>query len=673
MGAFFGHTGRAHQFPGRAPKAAFWLLLFIASACAPSDKAPETRQPGVEESALLAFFRGQEALPPREDVERRRTKLRQPDALYLAHTAAHLIRSRQYDSAQVVLHLLSAQAPFFPAVPIEAEVAKNLGAIAYYREDYPTAIDQMLKGLEVYERAGDSLGMASSLNNVGNVYYAMQDFDQAMSFFRQSFDLRALLGDSIGMARALHNISNALADKGDFEAANTYGLNALKLKERLQPDQYASLANSYNNIALNYKNLERLNEAEAYALKSLNYYALAQDPSGMAYSQNTLAIIYLEKKQYAPARQYALQTLTLADSIPSLLLRQRANLVLANIYQAQGRSNDAFQYLKQSLELKDSLLNEEKNRAVLELQQKYETEKKEREIQLLQKDKEIQAEKARKDRRLRLALISFISMLCLLLLGIGSLYRQKNKANQLLNQSNAALSELNALKDRLFATLSHDLKGPVAAFQSIATALKANLNRLDHSQMEDFLRSMQLSANGIAHTLHNLLHWAKLQKGLHSALMEEVQFSAVLDNVLTQLGASLEEKRISVETHFDTRVPLYTDAGILEIALRNLLSNAIRHSPPASIITLRCQQDDAGATLEVEDQGPGIPTELQQVLFDPIARRQLDRQMGNKGSGIGLILVKEALASLGGDISVRCPPGKGAVFSLFLPRPSQKP
>jgi signal transduction histidine kinase len=125
-----------------------------------------------------------------------------------------------------------------------------------------------------------------------------------------------------------------------------------------------------------------------------------------------------------------------------------------------------------------------------------------------------------------------------------------------------------------------------------------------------------------------------------------------------------EPKQVSIEEQYDGEPrDLLTDPLRLEQILVNLVSNAIRHSPAGGTVVIRVEDARDGTAFEVRDQGPGIPPDQQDKIFEPFER--FDPSSGT-GSGLGLALSRRLAEILGGRLSVDCPPG-ATVFRLVLP------
>lgn len=243
----------------------------------------------------------------------------------------------------------------------------------------------------------------------------------------------------------------------------------------------------------------------------------------------------------------------------------------------------------------------------------------------------------------------------------------ERQQRQDLERLNHELRELERSRDQLTQMVVHDLKNPLTALIGFLEIVRMGPLSEDQRQaLEGALRSGK-NLNGL---ISDLLDIGRMEAG-----RMELEHSLLLPlDLLTSGAAELsawlqqEEKQVHVDAPFG--LPLISgDPRLLRRVLLNLISNAIKHTPPGTHITLRARradQPDGWVVLEVEDSGPGIPPEVQGRIFEQYVGGGGDRG-GQQSTGLGLTFCRLAAEAHGGRIGVRSAPGQGATFWVMLP------
>lgn len=644
------------------------IAIGILSFCACKGKIDQDSTPAAtiqNEDSIHLLLSGQ--IKPRSPDELKDLSNADADPVVLLECGLQFLKTQQYDSSDYYLQKFEDAIDFDLKPESKGELYRSRGSVQYYLGNEEGATDYFLRSLAMFEQAGDSTGISTAYNNLGNIYFRVKDLPKALDFFLKSAAIKEQIGDSMSLARTFNNLSNVYGEMKEKELSLDYIMRSINIKEKVQPENYPSMASSYNNAAIALKNLSRLNEALDFANKALHYDSLAKDELGMAFDMNALADIHLKRNELLKARQYSERIMAIEDRLESNYLMYPAYQTYAEILEKQGELDKAILALKKSYVYKDSILNQEKNNSLLEFQEKYESEKKELMIAKLKADQEIQELRANRANQSKYTFIVLSFLMALLALLAFRLYRNRAKRNLLLQSKNHTLAELNALKDRLFMTVSHDLKGSISAFGNIANNLLRHIDHLSREDLVQYLKSLQLAGTNVSHTLSNLLTWSKSQKGIKNSGNNYKPFNEVMEDVYGQLSAMLEDKYIELKVDNSTQNTIPVDADSLQIILRNLLSNAVKFSPEGSIIEVKVRNDENVLVFAVKDQGPGIHPDVQKQLFDPSIISNAASSKTQDGNGIGLILVQEAANSLGGTVSLQSNEGEGATFIVRIP------
>lgn len=239
------------------------------------------------------------------------------------------------------------------------------------------------------------------------------------------------------------------------------------------------------------------------------------------------------------------------------------------------------------------------------------------------------------------------------------------KQRRTLLQKNRELQKLEKLRTDLFNMLIHDLKGPVSEIVANLDVLACTLE----GESLECVETAQAGCNSLYSMVSNLLDIARLEEGQMQLVHERMSPEALVREALAGLLVSVRSKSISFaqECRIDPETTITADRGLLLRVFQNLLSNAIRYSPPQGCITVGCRATHAGGVeFFVRDAGPGVPENLRETIFDKY--KQLDGRRGTVyTAGLGLAFCRMAIQAHGGTIGVACPQEGGSRFWFTIP------
>jgi len=317
----------------------------------------------------------------------------------------------------------------------------KIGIIHNSQGNYPRALEYYLKSLKIKEEFKDLRGIALGLNNVGLVYRKMKNHSKARDYFEQSLAIEKEREDPRGIARCLLNLSTALLEENKPEQALKYQREALDLNATLGNEK--SIAASYSNLAAIFRALQRYDSALIYEEKSLSTERKLGNQTGIATSLANLADFYLKQEQTTLAEKNAKEGLAIAQEILAWEQVRNTSRVLRKLYQAQKKFNEAFQYQSLEMQANDTLFSTENAEQIRRLQEAYELEKKELEVQVLRQKNEIQQLSISQAEVRQYALVGGI---LLSLFFVGLIYRnflQKKALSQELAQHNEEIRQQN--------------------------------------------------------------------------------------------------------------------------------------------------------------------------------------------------------------------------------------
>lgn len=223
------------------------------------------------------------------------------------------------------------------------------------------------------------------------------------------------------------------------------------------------------------------------------------------------------------------------------------------------------------------------------------------------------------------------------------------------------LREMNDVKDTLLHAVSHDLKGPLAGIIGAMQTIRRDADlHLTDAERESLYQVIEQSGRKMNRLIDDLLDLDRIDRGKVHPKRKPTDIGEIVRRVVRE-STTLERHPVRVEAD-DLLVDV--DPGKVERVIENLLVNASRHTPPGTVVSVQVIGRPNGAVLIVEDDGPGVPDELKDELFEPF--RQGEGSSG-RGMGIGLSLVRRFAELHGGTAHVEDGEQGGARFVVTLP------
>ena len=231
-----------------------------------------------------------------------------------------------------------------------------------------------------------------------------------------------------------------------------------------------------------------------------------------------------------------------------------------------------------------------------------------------------------------------------------------------------AIKEVERMKARFMAGVTHELKTPLAVIQLHAKNLQAYHARLPEHKRDELLSAIQNQVGLLGQLVERILDLSRLDAGETGDERQAVNLVDVIDQVLTDLAPLAAAKQIELRwtRGSKTGATIVADLSQMERMIRNLVDNAVKYTPTGGCVTLQCDSGGAdGVEIRVTDTGIGIPPEHQARVFDRFYR--VDPSHTIPGTGLGLSIVKEIANIYGGDVHLESEPGAGSTFIVTLP------
>ena len=315
----------------------------------------------------------------------------------------------------------------------------NMGHIYTFRGDYKNGLKYYLSSLKLREEINDKRGVAKSLNNIGTVQFYQGNPEGAIEYFLKALKILQELNDPLGVAGCSNNIGGILRMQKKLDKALGYFMKALKIAEEI--DDKKSRGAALNNIAAIYYDQDNFEKAVEYLFRSLKIKEEAGDKRGIILSMSSLGTAYRQMGNIQKALEYHKRSLFIAKEIGSKPLLITCYENLAGDYEKQNNYKKAFDYYKIYSGIKDTIFNEESSKQIAEMQTKYESEKKQKQIEIQNLKLNKQELELTRNRILQYTLAGGVLMLILLSYFVYSRYRLKQKANEQLAEKNKEITD----------------------------------------------------------------------------------------------------------------------------------------------------------------------------------------------------------------------------------------
>jgi len=227
------------------------------------------------------------------------------------------------------------------------------------------------------------------------------------------------------------------------------------------------------------------------------------------------------------------------------------------------------------------------------------------------------------------------------------------------------LKELNELKDQHLGIAAHDLRNPLSSIRGMSQMLVEM--ELDENTQTSFLQSIYRVSDQMLTLVDNLLDVAVIESGRFDLKITEENISSLVGERIELMAKNAERKEIRLIADLQKVTDSLFDADRMRQVVDNLLSNAIKFSPSGSVVNVACGQAGRILDITVTDQGPGIPSEDLDRLFDSFEKLSAQPTGGEKSTGLGLSIVKSIVDAHGGEIEVDSEVGRGTTFIVHLP------
>lgn len=561
----------------------------------------------------------------------------------------------------------------------EAIAKENIGWIYYRKGQWQKTFDYSREAYDLAIAAKDLKEAAKVLNSMGALYYEQNNFLMAIQQFKKAYSISSKANDTYTQIRSLNNIAFNFSQLGELDSAMYYAEKSNQVNLDAGSPYLSSF--SYRVIGDVYFKRNRLDSAEAVYEMTLQRGRTQGIKSFEASVLHRLGQTYLLQGKIDQAKSILEEGIVLAEENGFLDELSKSHKFLSKVFEQQGNIPLAYKHLSIYLELNDSLVNKSNQDRMALLQGMFQDNLEESELELLKAQNENQANRLAFARNLIIVIGIAAVLISALVIWLFFLNRNVKRTNKNLvcqqlkiNDQNfdletksKQLEEINRTKNKLFSILGHDLRGPVGQVKSIVDMILGG--HLDQKEFEELLRFLKKDVDSVHLTLNNTLNWSMSQMEGFTVNKESFNLSELVNSSLQLLETQFSEKYLSIENLMPEKVMAFGDSDLIEVVVRNILSNASKFSESGDVIKITAEVSNSQLIWCVADQGIGMTEEqINKILADDYVI--IGSQPGThqeKGSGLGLQVCKEFVRLVGGELLIHSKLGIGSTVCMKIP------
>ncbi len=529
------------------------------------------------------------------------------------------------------------------------------------RADYLSAVRSGVAALELFEKLGMEKERCISNIHMGIVNRYQRQFERSLSYYQEAARVAEENGYDTLTASIWGNMGNVYHDLNQLDEALDYHKRSLEKNRELGDNQ--GVGNSLHNIGLIYREKELFEKALEYQQQSLQLDLELGNKTNIGISYLDFTGIYLEMKDFEKALINADKALAIAEEIKSGRIKSRVLGYLPMIYAAKGDVEKALAFNIEYRDLMDSLQAASLAEQIAEAEAKYGTEQKERQL-------DAQEDDLSRQRQYIAGLLLVFALVTIVTYLLFNRYKLKQSNRQLklehqqlkLEQETAQIRQMNEMKSRFFANISHEFRTPL---NLILAPLRQHPTNIPGKEIS----MMRLNADRLLRLVNQLLDLSKVEVGMLKLDRRTIEISSFLQNLAQSFVPLATSNGIEYQINIPERDYLVeSDPDKLEKIIYNLLSNAFKFTPPGGKVSLHVLIAHKNRLrLSVSDTGIGIAEEMRNKIFDRFYQVDSSHTRAYEGTGIGLALTKELIELFEGEIEVESQEGQGSVFTISIP------
>jgi len=546
----------------------------------------------------------------------------------------------------------------------QMKVHNILGQGYYFKNDYPSTYTHFVHTLKIAEKNNDKFYLFRMNMNLGTIFSRLEDHEEALEYYAIAFKLSKELNDPTKEAMMLSNMAFLNLELGNLDEAKIELDKTLSLFEKNKQTTWHAF--TYSTLGSYYLKIKDYENALINYQKSFDMHKSFNDIKTKADVTYGLARCYLKLNNLKNAEFYAKESVALCLASNHDKGLEKAYRTLYEIFRKHNNITESLKYLELTEKISNDN-NKKKNRQnLMMLSAKLKFQK---EAENLNAKNELELSEQRK--YVKWSLLGLFVLLIIVFIILRANNREKvlNKklANQaeILNKNQHKLTQINANQDRLFSIVGHDLRGPIISLNEILTLYLEDDEGKKY--FEKFAPQLKEDLEQVQFTMDNLLHWGKTQMQGSSITVTSIAVKDELETILQLYRNEINKKSIVINNQVSDNVQVSADLQQFNIIFRNLINNAIKFTPNQGAVSISTEKKDKHLVIKVSDTGVGMSETDIAKIFSNTENFSNYGTNSEKGTGLGLRLVRAMVIKNGGKIKVESKPNKGSQFIIELP------
>ncbi|WP_194768166.1 sensor histidine kinase [Tamlana sp. I1] len=567
-------------------------------------------------------------------------------------------------------------------------ILNNLGLLYNNIGDYKRSLALYLECYGIINDLKVKVDRYKYYMNIGTVSYNLNDFNNAIESFTNALNEAKNNNESLRIYRAEEKIAQANVGLNKLEIAITHYKNALSGYKQLglKKDECNTLINLGDiNYQEDNKYIAFKNYSSAQKIASVNNFKQEEYLVDLKIARH-----YKEQLEFNKARDFYNKIINNKTHVKNIVVLKDAYKGLYEIEKASKNALLSLDYLESYLEYDNAYKEGQLITQKEQIQIQYSLKQKEQDLEKLETDLALNDLKLKNKQQQNQGLIMLSCLILLILILILRSYIQNKKTQDILSQNNEKinsqnekliltnqeikaqrkeLSGLNKVKDQLLSIIAHDVKSPMTDLYNLLFILRRNLDALKKDDLKQNLAIIESSTSNLLNLLNNILNWTISQSSGITVKFSSFSINDLVNTNLKLIESATVAKELSVSFQPDKNINyIKSDLNIIDFALRNMLSNAVKFTNKKGSINVSIEPVTTNTIhIKIADSGIGFNEEIQALLQKNTER--LPVKLGTnteKGYGIGLSLCKKMLAKIDSQIIYKKNKPTGSIFILQI-------